>query len=117
MMGLTKRQAQRPYQPVSQIGRSGKPRICCPVQRRAIGGHIANHANHRRQRQHQVVCGVKHLFFVFLHIFGISQRQTFHDRHQRHICAENPADLGTDQFGRVRIALLRHDRRAGRPLI
>ena len=58
----------------------------------------------------QVVGGVKDLFLVFLHVLGIGQRQALHHHHQRGIGAKDAPDLGADQFGRIGVFLLRHDR-------
>ena len=47
----------------------------------------------------------------------IGERKTLHDDLQRGLGADDAARLGAHQFGRVRVALLRHDRRAGGELV
>ncbi len=84
------------------------------LQRFAVGSQVADHAVHRGQRQHQRVRRVKDLFLVLLHILGIGQRQALHHGEKPNHRAQNPPDLGADQFGGIGVLLLRHDRRTGR---
>ena len=112
MMGIAKRHAQGTHQPIGQIGGGREPRGGSRFKALLIGSHIANHAAHRRQCQHQIICGIKDLLFVFLHVLGIGQRQAFHHHHQSHIGAEDPANLCPDQFRGIGVLLLRHNRRA-----
>ena len=117
MMRLAEGQAKFAHQPVSQIGGGGKARSGGDGQAVAVGGHVPHHAGHRCQRQHQRVCGVEHLFLVFLHVLGIGQRQTLHHREQRHRRPQNAPQLGAQQFGGIGIFLLRHDAAARGPAV
>ena len=57
---------------------------------------------------------MEHRFLVLLHVLGIGHGQTLHDYRQAGQGPQDPAHLGADQLGGVGVALLRHDRRAGR---
>ena len=113
-MRISEWHAEDAHQPVSQIRSCRKSGGRSRLQPVVIGHHIPHHALHSGHGEHPIVGGIKDLLFVFLHVFRIRQRQTFHHRHQGNIGPENPADFGADQFRGIRIFLLRHDRRTGR---
>ena len=60
---------------------------------------------------------LEHRLLVVLHVLGISERQALHRHHQRDQRAGDPPAMAAHQLGRVGIALLRHDRRAGREAV
>jgi hypothetical protein len=49
---------------------------------------------HGGQHKRKTIQRVKRALFVFLHVFGIGQREAFHDNHQAAQGADNAADFG-----------------------
>ena len=114
---IAERDIGLPHQPVGHVRRGRKPhrgRLPHPL---AVDREVLHHAGHRREAQRQRVERVERHFLVFLHVLGISERQPLHHHHERGQRANDAADLGAHQLGRVGIALLRHDRRAGGELV
>ena len=109
---LPERQAQRPHQPVGQIGRGQVPLEAGRTHGLAVRLEISDQPDGGGERQLDRVGGEEGHLFVFLHILGVGQRQALHGQQQAGEGPENPPDLGAQQLGRVRVALLRHDRRA-----
>ena len=116
-MRLAERHFQGPYQPVRKIGGGGIARACHFFHPRFIGRHVAHHASHRRNAERERAQRIDRAVFVLLHVFLIGERQPLHHHEQRIECADDAAGLGAHQFGRVRIALLRHHRGAGGELV
>ena len=116
-MSLAERDVQLLDQPVGDIGGGGKPRIGGGAHALLVDREVFNHAGHRGKRQAERIQRVEGDFLVFLHVLGIGERQALHHHHQAGQCAHDAADLGADQLGRIRVALLRHDRAAGGELV
>ena len=104
---------QHAHQPVRQVGRGGEPGAGEGAHAVEIRRHVAHHARHRRERQRPGLGGIEHRLLVLLHVLRIGQRQALHHRQQPDQRAGHPPGLRPHQLGRVRIALLRHDRAAG----
>ena len=82
MVGFAERHLERLHEPVSEIGGG-----CVAHARRSLhafgfGGHVLDHAGHRGKAKREGLEGVEHTLLVLLHVFGISERQTFHHREQ-----------------------------------
>ena len=110
MMRFAERHAQFAHHIIGQISGGWKARGEGGQHGLGLRCHIANHAGGRGNGDAQRIGRIKHPFLVFLHILAISQRQTFQHNQQAIQRADNPARLGADKFGSIRIALLRHDR-------
>ena len=79
-----------------------------------VGRQIAHHAGHRGDAERQRLQRIERALLVLLHVLRIGERQALHDDEQAGQRADDAARLAAHQFGGVGIALLRHDRRAGR---
>ena len=117
MMCIAKRQTKRAHQPIGKVCCGGKARSGGSGKGGGLCCHITHHARHRGQSQHQGIGGVEGLFFVFLHILGIGQRQPLQNGEQRHRCPKYPPQFRAQQFRCIRIFLLRHDGGTRRPFI
>ena len=114
---VAERDFQGAHQPVGEIGGGGIAFAGRLLHLGGIGHEIADHAGHRRDRQRQSGQSVHDAFLVLLHVLGISERQSLHDDENAVERADDAAGLAAHQFGRVRVALLRHDGRAGGELV
>ncbi len=110
VMGLAERHAQCTDEPVGKIGGGGKALGRRLAHHLLVGHHVAHHAGGGGDHQRQGVEGVEGGLLVLLHVLGIGKRQALHHHQKRGQRADNAARLGAHQFGRVRVALLRHDR-------
>ena len=113
VMGFAERHCQRADQPIGKIGRGRIALVRRLAHARGIGNHVAHHAGHGGDRQHQGGERIHGAFLVLLHVLLIGERQSLHHHEQRGERADDAASLGAHQLGGVRIALLRHDRGAG----
>ena len=113
MMGAAEREAGDAHQPVGQIGRRRKALPGGVAQALAARLHIAHHAGRRREAELERIDSLENRDFVLLHILAVGERQAFHHRQQCDESPVQPARLGAHQFGRIGVALLRHDRAAG----
>ena len=113
MVRIAERQLQHAHQPVRQIGRGGEAGSGELAHPRQVRRHVAHHAGDRGQRQRPGLGRVEHRLLVLLHVLGIGERQALHHGQQRDQRAGDPPGLRPHQLGRIRIALLRHDRTAG----
>ena len=116
-MRLTERQPRLAHQPVGEVGRGGEAAFGEATHPIGAEGRAFNHAGHRRDRQAEQVVRLEYRRFVVLHVLRIGERQALHRHHQRGLAAEDAPGVAADQLGGVGIALLRHDRAAGRPLV
>ena len=80
----------------------------------------------RRRRQHpprrgeaelERVGRVEEVLLVLLQILVVGERQGVHDPEQRAVMGGDARRLRAQELGRVRVLLLRHDRRAARPRV
>ena len=117
VMRLPEGQAEGADEPVGKVGRGGKARGGGGLQDGAVGGHVADHAGHRGEGQHEGVGGVEDLFLVLLHVFGIGQGQALHHGEKCYGGPQNAAQFGAQKLGRVGVFLLRHDGGAGGPAV
>ena len=78
------------------------------------GVEVAHHAGHGGDAERQGVERVERALLVLLHVLRIGERQALHHDQQAGQRADDAAGLAAHEFGRVGIALLRHDRGAGR---
>ena len=114
VVGVAERQARLAHQPVGEVGGGRVAGSGCSAHAVGADGHVAHHPGHRGNREFQVFRGIEDLFLIFLHVLGVGERQALHDGQQ---CDERTVDasrLRADQFGRIGVLLLRHDRGAGR---
>ena len=91
------------------VGRRARPAA------RARNVDPAEHPARRRQAQLERVDGVEEVLLVLLHVLVVGQREAVHHAVQRGQVGDDPRRLGAQQLGRVRVLLLRHDRRASTP--
>ena len=75
--------------------------------------HGGDHTFKQCQASLYRINGIKGQFFIFLHVFIISQRNAFHCGQNRHQCSIDTAGLSSHQFGDIRILFLRHDAASG----
>ncbi len=71
---------------------------------------------HQRRHVEAVVPGVEGIeqpLLVFLHVLVVGQRQRLQAHQHAQLGTDHPAGLATDQLQRIRVLLLRHQRRAG----
>ena len=84
--------------------------LCCalphPVRTEFYRGQ---HSVKQRQASFYRINGIKGQFLVFLHVFIVSQRQSFHGSKQGYERPVHPAGLSTYQLGDIRIFLLGHN--------
>ena len=117
VMGVAERHFQRPHQPVGKIGGGGIALARGGFHPRLVRHHVGDHSGHRPDRQRERAERFHRALLVLLHVLLIGQRKTLHHDQQCGQRADHPAGLGADQFGGVRIALLRHDRGARGELV
>ncbi len=101
------------HQIVRQLGGVG----VAPLRRRhgalAIDLQIDQHQRRHVEAVVPGVEGIEQPLFVFLHVLVVGQRQRLQAHQHAHLGADHPAGLATDQLQRIRVLLLRHQRRAG----
>ncbi len=117
VMRLAERKFPPAHEPIGKIGGGGIARARGGLHAIEIGGKIANHPGHGGEAQRKRVQRIESAFLVFLQILQIGERQALHHDKEGVERANDPAGLGPDEFRRVGIALLRHDRRPGRKRI
>jgi hypothetical protein len=78
---------------------------------RERGQHGRQDAQDRQQR----VGGIEERLLVLLHVGVVGERQPLHRGQDGDEVAVEPAALAAHELRHVRVLLLRHDRRAGRP--
>ena len=114
VMGLAERQPEPAHQPVGEVGRGGVAGAGRFAHASHVGLEIAHHAGHGREAQRQRLQRVERAFLVLLHVLGIGERQALHDDQQACSAPRMRPALAAHEFGGIGIALLRHDRGAGR---
>jgi hypothetical protein len=111
---LPERDPPGPHQPVGEVGRGREAR---PGGRpHPLRGHddAVEHGRRRGEAELERVGRVEQALLILLHVLAVGEREALERRQQRLEVAEHAAGLAADQLGRVRVALLRHDRAAGR---
>ena len=109
MMRFTKWQSQVTHQIVGKVSGGWKALgQSCP-HGLGPGGHIGNHAGCRGNGDAKRVGGIEDAFLVLLHVLAIGQRKPLQNDQKAVQRTDDPAGLGADKFGRIRIPLLRHD--------
>ncbi len=117
VMGLAERHLEGAHQPVGEIRGGGVTLSRRGPHPHHVGRQVAHHARHRGDRQRERGERVDGAFLVLLHVLRIGERQPLHHDQQRVERADDAPGLGAHQLGRVRVALLRHDRGAGGELV
>ena len=107
-MGITERNALF-YQPVCCVCCVGEAAFCRLQHFFFSDGHGCDHVCEYGYAHFYGVDGVKQTFLVFLHIFVVCQRQTFHGCQKLHQVAVNTACFAADQFCHIGVLFLGHD--------
>ena len=116
-MSLAEGNAGLTHQPVGKIGGGGEAAFGQrPHPIRAEGGAF-DHAGHRGEAEPEQIMALEDRRLIVLHVLRIREWQALHRHHQADEAAGNPAGVPAHQLGRIGIALLRHDRAAGGPLV
>ena len=97
---------------ISQIGCGGVAFEGGALHGFGFDGDGAHHVGKNAQRVFERVYCVKQRLFVFLVVFVVGQRLTFHQGNQPHQMTDDTTRFAARQLGHVGIFLLRHDGRA-----
>ena len=117
MVRLAKRDVGLAHQPVCQIGCRGKATFGKGAHAISAKCQRRRHSRHCRDAELEQVVRLEHRLLVVLHILRISERQALHRDHQCNVGAQDSTGMTAHKLCCVGIALLRHDRTAGRPLV
>jgi len=106
-----------PHQPFGDIGGQGEAFWGGCSHAINIEGQRPDHPGHRRQHEEQLIDRVEGRLFVFLQISVIAEGQGLERGQEPCQVADQSPGFAACEFGDVRVLLLRHDRRAGGPLV
>ena len=70
-MGIAERHFQRAHQPISEIGGGCITAAGRFFHGHRVGLHISHHARHSGDAKGEGGEGIKHAFFIFLHVLGV----------------------------------------------